>query len=197
MTSGTSLALGQARRCLRSSSNGRERCASPTCSPNLFPRYSIYPGMKIQPLVRFATLLHKRVVPDVLAGLSGSQLGSEALTAALDALPSRSHAVVLALEELIAALYAPQQPAALSSAVSAFSDAVRHLHTSVVTDVFLPPETDLANAMGALSVGEVKSGNGAKAKKDPRKWFDACLGQIDKSAKAVEDMLSPDPHNAT
>ncbi|EIW60102.1 uncharacterized protein TRAVEDRAFT_57469 [Trametes versicolor FP-101664 SS1] len=152
---------------------------------------------KVQPLVRFATLLHKRVVPDVLAGLSGPQLDSEALTAALDALPSRSHAVVLALEEVIAALYAPQQPAALSSAVSAFSDAVRHLHTSVVTDVFLPPETDLANAMGALSVGEVKSGNGAKAKKDPRKWFDACLGQIDKSAKAVEDMLSPDPHNAT
>ncbi|KAI0636747.1 Grap2 and cyclin-D-interacting-domain-containing protein [Trametes polyzona] len=155
---------------------------------------------KVQPLVRFATLLHKRVVPDVLAGLSGPQLDSEPLTAALDALPSRSHAVVLALEELVAALYAPQKPAALASAVAAFSDATRRLHASVVTDALLPREADLAVQMGGLSVQDAssgKEGGETKVKKDPRKWFDACRAQIDKSAKAVEELLSPDLANAT
>ncbi|KAI0362373.1 hypothetical protein OH77DRAFT_1416623 [Trametes cingulata] len=152
---------------------------------------------KVQPLVRFASLLHKRVVPDVLADLPSPQPEREALNAALDTLPSRSHAIVLALEELVAALYAPQDPVALASAVATFSDATNKLYSSVTADVLLPSETDLVQRMGALSVdsGSGVSGGHEKKVKDTRKWFDACMAQINKSAKAVEELLSPDIAN--
>ncbi|KAI0664617.1 Grap2 and cyclin-D-interacting-domain-containing protein [Cubamyces menziesii] len=145
---------------------------------------------KVQPLVRFGTLLHKRIVPDVLANVSGS--GPE-LLAALDALPSHSHSVVLAVEELVASLYAPQKPAALSSAVTAFSNAIHQLHASAVADTLLSSDGDVAKQMSALTLdgGEGARSNGDK-QKDPRRWFDACLAQIDKSARAVDELLALD-----
>ncbi|KAI0372885.1 hypothetical protein BV20DRAFT_1034150 [Pilatotrama ljubarskyi] len=155
---------------------------------------------KVQPLMRFATLLHKRVVPDILANLPTSTSDSNALTAALDALPSRSHALVLALEELVAALYAPQDPAALASAVATFSDATNKLHSSATSNILLPPETGLVKQMGALSVAGGSGANGGEKKvKDARKWFDACLAQVNKSAQAIDELLSPDTarENAT
>ncbi|KAH9857110.1 Grap2 and cyclin-D-interacting-domain-containing protein [Lenzites betulinus] len=153
---------------------------------------------KVQPLVRFATLFHKRVVPDVLAGLSGPQLESSDLISALDALPSRSHAVVVALEEVVATLYAPQNPASVASAVAALTESLRALHASVITNVLVPSDADLAQRMSALSVVQGDGGKaGGETKKDPRKWFDACLAQIDKSAKAVDDVLSPYSANST
>ncbi|KAH9901583.1 Grap2 and cyclin-D-interacting-domain-containing protein [Cubamyces lactineus] len=149
---------------------------------------------KVQPLVRFATLLHKRIVPDILANVSGTD---PQLLAALDALPPQSHSIVLALEELVASLYAPQKPAALSSAIAAFSDAIHKLHASAVTDTLLSSGADVAKQMSALNLdnNESANSNGDKQKKDPRRWFDACLAQIDKSAKAVDELLASD--NAT
>ncbi|OSD08630.1 hypothetical protein PYCCODRAFT_39800 [Trametes coccinea BRFM310] len=153
---------------------------------------------KVQPLVRFGTLLHKRVVPDVLSRVSMSQPTSDALIAALDALPARSHAVVLAMEELVAALYAPQKPTTLRSAVAAFADAMTQMHASALAEPLLPSDSEITNQMGALSLnsGAEAKGGGEKAK-DPRKWFDACLAQIEKSAKAIDEMLAPDAALAT
>ncbi|KAI0672995.1 hypothetical protein C8Q78DRAFT_692752 [Trametes maxima] len=148
---------------------------------------------KVQPLIRFATLLHKRVVPDVLAKLPGCTADSRALIAALDAVPPVSHATVLALEEVVASLYAPQKPATLASAVVEFTGAIRKLHASVVTETLIPSEEALVRAMGTLDVG----GENKEKAKDPRKWFSTCLMQIDKSAKVFEELLAPDIANAT
>ncbi|KAI8989657.1 hypothetical protein BD414DRAFT_521947 [Trametes punicea] len=149
---------------------------------------------KVQPLVRFATLLHQRVVSGMLTGVPASQLGPDALMAALDALPPRSHSVVLALEELVAMLYAPQKPAALASAVATFVNAITQLHTSVVTDVLLRPETGMVERMGSLSLDSAEGAKGSDEKKakDPRRWFDACLAQINKSARVINELLAPD-----
>ncbi|KAI9057885.1 hypothetical protein FKP32DRAFT_1310487 [Trametes sanguinea] len=147
---------------------------------------------KVQPLVRFSTLLHKRVVPDILSRVSLSQPTSEALIAALDALPARSHAVVLAMEELVAALYAPQKPAALRSAVATFAEAMTQMHASALAEPLLSSDSEMANQLEALSLhGGVEAKGGGEKAKDPRKWFDACLAQIDKSAKAIDEMLAP------
>ncbi|KAI0780705.1 hypothetical protein BD413DRAFT_436446, partial [Trametes elegans] len=148
---------------------------------------------KVQPLVRFAILLHKRVVPDVLAQSRPTQEAAS-FNNALDALLPRSHAVVLAMEEVVAALYAPQRPAALASAVTAFKDAISELHRSLVSDTLLlpaPTETDLAKSIGAMNLGE----GGEKKVKDTRKWFDQCLAQIHKSADAVNEALASDLDN--
>ncbi|KAI0647272.1 hypothetical protein C8Q79DRAFT_958586 [Trametes meyenii] len=148
---------------------------------------------KVQPIIRFATLLHKRVAPDVLAKLPGAMTDSSALTEALDALPPVSHATVLALEEVVASLYAPQKPATLASAVAGFTDAIRKLHATVVTATLIPSEEALVRAMGALDVG----GENGEKMKDPRKWFRTCLMQVDKSAKAFEELLALNIANAT
>ncbi|TBU65588.1 hypothetical protein BD310DRAFT_15783 [Dichomitus squalens] len=143
---------------------------------------------KTQPLVRFITLFHKRVVPDVLGRLSNPPPDPDALNQALDALPSLSKSVVVALEEVVAALYAPQRPAALAASISTLVSTIHAVHTSVIVDILLPP-ADLERAMGALSMDSSKGG-GEKAAKDPRKWFESCLAQIDKLHDQVNNGTS-------
>ena len=154
---------------------------------------------QVQPLVRFATLYHKRVVPDVLNGLSSSAGSTESFNSALDALPSKSHAVVLAVEEVLATLYAPQKPPALAAATSTLAEAIRQVHTTISSSSLMPPavpETDLAKEMSGLSIEGSRAAAEKKAK-DPRKWFDSCLAQVDKTAKAVDEMLLAQGTNAT
>ena len=134
-------------------------------------------------------------MPDVLGGISSSPSDPDTLNQALDALPSLSNSVVVALEEVVAALYAPQKPAALAASVSTLVETIHAVHTSVTTNVLLPL-VDLEKAMGALSMDNTKGG-GEKAAKDPRKWFDSCLAQIDKSAKAVDVILQGQVTNGT
>ena len=153
---------------------------------------------QVQPLVRFATLYHKRVVPDVLNGLTSSAGSTESLNSALDSLPSKSHAVVLAVEEVVATLYAPQNPPALAAATSSLADAIRQVHTTISSSSLMPPavpDTDLAKEMSGLSIEGSRAAE--KRAKDPRKWFDSCLAQIDKTAKAVDEMLLAQGTNAT
>lgn len=151
---------------------------------------------KIQPVVRFVTLFHKRVLPDVLNALPGSPSDPDALNAALDALPQQSNAVVLAMEEFIAALYAPQKPDVLAAALSSLVEATRQLHRLIAVDVLMP-RADLAKEMGALSVKDAQDGASAGKTKDARKWFASCLAQIEKSAEAADEMLSTQAANPT
>ncbi|KAI0724008.1 hypothetical protein C8T65DRAFT_704651 [Cerioporus squamosus] len=153
---------------------------------------------KVQPLVRFATLYHKRIVPDVLNSLSSSAESTEGLNSTLDALPSRSHAVVLAVEEVVATLYAPQKPPALAAATSSLAEAIRQVHGTIANATLMPlavQETDLAKEMSGLGIEGSKAAE--KKAKDPRKWFDSCLAQVDKAAKAVNEMLIAHITNAT
>lgn len=151
--------------------------------------------LKIQPLARFVTLFHKRVVPDVLGALSSSPPDPDSLNQALDALPPLSNSVVVAMEELVAALYAPQKPNTLAASVLSLAETIRAVHTSLMVDVLIPPY-DLEKEMNTLSMSGVKDGGGKKAK-HPRKWFDSCLVQIDKSATAVGEMLNSQVENGT
>ncbi|PIL24203.1 hypothetical protein GSI_13956 [Ganoderma sinense ZZ0214-1] len=150
---------------------------------------------KIQPIARFVTLFHKRVVPDVLVPLSSSPPDPNGLNQALDALPPLSNSVVVAMEELVAALYAPQKLNPLAASVVSLVEAIRTVHASIATDLMLSP-LNLEKDMSALSINGAKDG-GEKKTKDPRKWFDSCLAQIDKSAKAVGELLNSQVDNGT
>ncbi len=151
--------------------------------------------LKIQPLARFVTLFHKRVAPDVLGSLPSSPPDPDALNQTIDALPPLSNSVVVAMEELVAALYAPQNPTTLAASVSSLVQAIHAVHASITTDMLLPPG-NLEKDMNSLSINGVKD-SGEKKVKDPRKWFGSCLVQIDKTAKAVDDMLSSQVENGT
>lgn len=130
----------------------------------------------------------------MLGTLPSSPLDPGALNQTLDALPPLSSSVVIAIEELVAALYAPQKPATLAASVSSVVEAVRAVHASIIIDVLLPLR-NLDKEMNALEISEAKDG-GEKAR-DPQKWFDTCLAQIDKSAKVVDEMSRSQVKNGT
>lgn len=148
--------------------------------------------------MRFVVLFHKRIAPDVLAGVCTTESTLDATNAALDPLPSQSNAVVLALEEVVAALYAPQKPDALGAAVSALVHSIHKVHDSIMGSGLLSQAgqaDELAKKMAALDVDGVKGVE--KKPKDSRKWFESCRVQIDKSAKTVEEMLAAHSSNTT
>ena len=142
--------------------------------------------------MRFVTLFHKRVLPDVLNVLPASPLDPDSLNMALDALPSQSNAMVLAMEEVVAALYAPQKLDVLAAALTSLVQATRQLHALIMVNQLMPP-VDLAKEMSGLSV----EGAPEKKPKEPRKWFSLCIGQIEKAAKVVDEIMSPQTSNAT
>ena len=147
------------------------------------------------------TLLHKRVAPDVLNVLPRPSSDLVIFNEALDALPAHSHAQVLAIEDLVAALYAPQKPDVLATAVSSLVTAARRIYDSISTEIFQPspdtPDTttDMTKALEGISIGTSKGT--AEKPKDARRWFANCMVQIEKTAKSVEAMLSSQLTNAT
>ncbi|KAJ3019430.1 hypothetical protein NUW54_g92 [Trametes sanguinea] len=61
-----------------------------------------------------------------------------------------------------------------------------------LAEPLLPSDSEIANQLEALSLnGGAEAKGGDQKAKDPRKWFDACLAQIDKSAKAIDEILAP------
>ncbi|KAH9843081.1 uncharacterized protein C8Q71DRAFT_699863 [Rhodofomes roseus] len=141
---------------------------------------------KIQPLIRFTTLLHKRVQLDILAKPSLEPTSS----VILDSLPSHSHAILVALEDTVATLYAPQDPSAIASAISPLAKSIEELRSAL--SPMLPP---------ALSATEVASGGASTEargpQKDVRKWFTACFDQIDRLSHNLRDALAQESSNST
>ncbi|KAH9952133.1 hypothetical protein B0H21DRAFT_715931 [Amylocystis lapponica] len=153
---------------------------------------------KIQPLLRFIVLLHKRVLLDILSNPSPTSPHVDHNPhTILDAFPPHSHTLVLASEELVAALYAPQDQSDIVSAVSALADVVHRLHQRLLDSTLLSSVRnsmdELTNGVGALSVtGTADSIQGSRKKqKDVRKWFDTCFAQIGSLTKSVVDTLGP------
>ncbi|PCH37961.1 hypothetical protein WOLCODRAFT_87743 [Wolfiporia cocos MD-104 SS10] len=138
---------------------------------------------KVQPLLRFSTLLHKRVQLDILSDASTATPSLEAL----DALPSCSHGLLVASEEVVAALYAPQNPANVASAITSLSTAVKTLRLTLEDGALLPRRNgdvdELTTGMATLSVG----GNGVNGQKnrDARGWFETCFAQIEKLSQST------------
>ncbi|CCM04584.1 uncharacterized protein FIBRA_06765 [Fibroporia radiculosa] len=152
---------------------------------------------KVQPLLRFTTLLHKRVQIDILSHRP-VDLDSPDRSKGLDILPDHSHALLLASEELVAALYAPQDPATLSSAIPPLVESVHKLRDTLLEGDLLPPAQDsdqaLATAISVLTVGGGSSKAQGKKSTDVRKWFETCFEQIDRVSKILyDDLRQEDP----
>ncbi|KAI0736729.1 hypothetical protein C8Q72DRAFT_20290 [Fomitopsis betulina] len=130
---------------------------------------------KIQPLLRFTTLLHKRVQVDLLA----KPLQSTNNTT-LDALPVHSHAILVALEDVVATLYAPQNPTSIASAISPLVSSVEDLQATIT--YMLPPAlSQIDSAAGGAPSG---------SQRDVRKWFVTCFDQIKKLSRNLMDSLA-------
>ncbi|KAF7322975.1 hypothetical protein HMN09_00077100 [Mycena chlorophos] len=114
---------------------------------------------KIHGILRLVQPLHKRILTDVLP-LSSLDI------ATLDALASESRALLCASDELVAALYAPQNAAAIRTELTAFRAVLGQLEL-----LLNPLESQLAN----LTLGSSSA----------KKWIDTCFAQVYKAVDVV------------
>ncbi|GJE90901.1 hypothetical protein PsYK624_070470 [Phanerochaete sordida] len=101
-------------------------------------------------LMKCTCMLHKKILRDLQ-----SQVFKDAANPILDALPSHSHELLLASEDLVASLYAPQKPATVLRAVKSiddrFQDFKRTLFATTSTSTAVE---DLAQKMSKASISE-------------------------------------------
>ncbi|EPS98520.1 hypothetical protein FOMPIDRAFT_1126249, partial [Fomitopsis schrenkii] len=138
---------------------------------------------KIQPLLRFTTLLHKRVQIDLLAKSPPEPTSNTTL----DALPAHSHAILVAFEDVVATLYAPQNPASIASAISPLASSVEGLQ-AMITSMFPLTISQTGTAAGGAPSG---------SQRDVRKWFVTCFEQIQKLSRDLMDLLAQEPPTPT
>lgn len=139
---------------------------------------------KVHHLLRLTTLLHKRILVDLLA------TGSVSLpNTTLDALLIHSSSLLAASDDLVATLYTPQVPASIRKELIAFIDIVRSLQSGLQS-AFRPLEAQMA-LLSVTNTGDAQAAKG----KDLPKWFQTCFEQIYKSATVFASTLSAPSNN--
>lgn len=134
-------------------------------------------------MLRMSSLLHKRIVSDLLSPIPDSQTHAIPSPQGLDSLPSQSSALLAASDELIAAVFPPQNTQNVATELLAFQAVIRRLHTSLAM-FFFEPSIDAQ--LQALNLSRDNTPSGGKGS---RKWFDTCFEQIDKAAQALSNTL--------
>ena len=117
--------------------------------------------------MRVTTLLHKRIFLDILPYPSPAPLS------AFDALIQLSDELLAASDDLVAALYSPQDPDQVREVTLQLSDIVTRIHTQLA--VFLSPTDQLTQQLLAISLNRTSS---TSKKRADQKWFDTCVDQI-------------------
>lgn len=95
--------------------------AKKVCSRPTFLSLLIY-ALQAKNLLHLSTLLHKRVVTNLLSGTYGSDSNPH-----LDLLPRHSSALLIASDNLIATMYGPQNVQNMATELASFKSAVQNL----------------------------------------------------------------------
>jgi cyclin-D1-binding protein 1 len=140
-------------------------------------------------------LLHKRVASHLLKPLSAPIPHSS-----YDRLPQRSHDLLIAFEDAVAALYAPQNVSTLQAAIKAVGEATAQLKAMLYSEHFVTPNdkndkgTDVVDTMTKKMENAAISRTSPQAKAvDHRKWFDTCFEHIDILSRTI--LVSLDAHS--
>lgn len=138
-------------------------------------------SLQVHVILRLSTLLHRRVIKDIL---STTFQPPEVLTTNtaqhLDALPSQSSALLAASDDVISTLYAPQNQIQIIAELSSFLDVMRQLRSLLA--VFYEGPSSLVEQMERVSLQGEPS-------KDPKIWFNTCFDQVEKAVKSLQSTL--------
>ncbi|KAG6818117.1 hypothetical protein H0H87_000022 [Tephrocybe sp. NHM501043] len=137
---------------------------------------------KVHAILRLSTLLHKRIIKDILTIPSGQITLSSQVVENLDSLPPQSSSLVVASDELVATLYTPQNPSDISTELAAFAMVINSLQ-SIVQNLIHEPS--LADQIQAISLQTPST-----PQKDPKKWFQTCFAQIQKAIDSLSFILN-------
>lgn len=139
-------------------------------------------------------LLHKRIHIDLLKK-PRPETASKSADKSMDALPTRSQAFLVAVEETVAALYSPQEVSALTEAVTVLSKTAADFRPPLEATLFLrakdsqapkDPMQEVEQKMAAVTVTETV------AVDKTQKWFDTCFEQVGKLSQKVLSGLHDD-----
>ncbi|KAL0946898.1 hypothetical protein HGRIS_013062 [Hohenbuehelia grisea] len=130
-------------------------------------------------LLRFASLLHKRILQDIL-----NSSDTSAPIPTLDTLPRHSQALLSASDDLIAALYVPQDPENIRAELEAFSKVTSALQESLAA--FFPPSPPIEIQLAGMKLEENGSQVAQQGGSSSAKWFVNCFKQI---TKGLQDLV--------
>ncbi|KAI0082807.1 hypothetical protein K474DRAFT_1585213 [Panus rudis PR-1116 ss-1] len=149
---------------------------------------------KIQPLLRLSVLLHKRIFLDLLKNIKATTAEENRRA---ETMLDVSNTLLIAHEDLVAGLHAPQKLLTVQSSLTALSDASQKVKDILLRENFLPeprdPTTELEQKMAAASIKESNPSGGAgasqKKERDIRKWFDTAFDQVQKISRKLHDEI--------
>jgi len=144
-----------------------------------FQRSGLKP-LQILALIKLTTLLHKRVIADVLT--SGIPPLSDGC---LDKLDKLSNDILVNSDDLISSLHPPQHLPTTKSAFSGLNETI-----SSIYKILYPPQ-DAENLEQRLASVNLADQPAAASKS--RKWFETCSQQLDNARKKVVATLPDSP----
>lgn len=179
-TAGTSSDSGTQQEWTRTSLPAQKMYCTLTTS-----QYTILSPPQLHQVLRLTTLLHKRIFLDLLA------YPSSAPVSAFDSLLAQSNLLLSTSDEIVAALYTPQDPAHVRKEVLQLAEIATSLKSQI--PVFLPVTDELASQLHALNVDDaspVPTSTSPSKKKADKKWFDTCVDQIVRVCSRASDSSS-------
>jgi hypothetical protein len=139
---------------------------------------------QIQPLLRFVTLLHKRVLVDLLVRPRFPSVQT------LDSVVGFSSKLQAGVDELIATLYPTQQPSAISDAVRVLAQQSQSMQAQLEPLLSVITANDVANHVAALNISAPSKPSSAAKSRDPAQWFPVCFAQIQKTAAGLHEEVA-------
>ncbi|KAG5651598.1 hypothetical protein H0H81_008119 [Sphagnurus paluster] len=133
---------------------------------------------KTYAILRLSTLLHNHIIKDILS--PPNLKFSPHLIQNLDSLPPQSSTLLIASDDLISTIYAPQNPSDISTELASFTKLIGALQSIILA---LSQKPTLSEQLQAMSLG-------GTTQKDPKKWFEMCFLQIQKAAENLKSTLS-------
>lgn len=129
--------------------------------------------LKLQTLIKLSNLLHKRILNDLLA-----QNSPNLDNTVLDGLSTHSSRLLVASDNLVTAMYAPQQSSVIALHLGDYLKVLRPLKDTLLRQ----QEQNVVEQFASLSV------SGQSEDKTVR-WFSLCFDQIEKSAEKLSGTL--------
>ena len=135
---------------------------------------------QVHQVLRLTTLLHKRILLDLLA------YPSSAPVSAFDTLLTHSNLLLSTSDDIVAALYSPQDPAYVRKEILELAEIASSFQPQI--SVYLPVTDELANQLHALNIDD--DSPSPSKKEAGKKWFDTCVDQIVRLCTTITDSSS-------
>lgn len=137
--------------------------------------------------MKFTQVLQKRVLSTLLSSHTTIEVPRPSI---LDDLLSHSNSLLKASDELVHALYLPQDLTSLSSRAKAYKDIIEalcgQLGSLALTSSISSTNADLAGELSQrTALMSLQSDDRTEKLAKERKWFDACFTQIFRSADTI------------